>query len=138
MLSTAVKLAQNMPDALLSLLSKARRCPVPLAKNGKTAAFLVSASDYRKMMALANMTDEEEDRCWAQLIDEMPDEKPISRKASRQLTEDMLNAVVDHKKRARQLTDNMRVVVVHTQHAHQLSAAGSITATATHKKRTRR
>ena len=100
-MASVTVIAQNMPEALLSLLPKARRGPVPLAKNGKTAAFLVSARDYHKMVALANMTDEEEDRCWAQLIDEQPVEKPISREASRKLTEAMLNAVADHKKRNR-------------------------------------
>ena len=101
MLSIAVKLAQNMPEALLSLLPKARRGPVPLAKNGKTAAFLVSARDYHKMVALANMTDEEEDRCWAQLIDEQPVEKPISREASRKLMEDVHKAAAAYEKRNR-------------------------------------
>ena len=62
----------KMPDSLVALLPKARRRPVALSRNGKTAAFLVGARKYQDMQTvtkaysrLEELTREEEDKAMA-------------------------------------------------------------------------
>lgn len=48
----------KMPKGVAELLPKAKRQPVALTQNGRTAAFLVDARDYHKMTELAQTGEE--------------------------------------------------------------------------------
>ena len=52
------------PVSLTPLLNKARRKPVALSHNGRTAAFLVSARTYEKMAKIIEQIAE--DRYWGE------------------------------------------------------------------------
>lgn len=54
------------PVSLTPLLNKARRKPVALSRNGRTAAFLVSARTYEKMAKMIEQMEIAEDRYWGE------------------------------------------------------------------------
>ena len=54
------------PVSLTPLLNKARRKPVALSRNGRTAAFLVSARTYEKMAKIVEQMEIAEDRYWGE------------------------------------------------------------------------
>ncbi|MGU9950936.1 MAG: hypothetical protein ACNYPH_01220 [Gammaproteobacteria bacterium WSBS_2016_MAG_OTU1] len=84
---------QEVSSELAPLLTKARRKPVALTRNGKTVAFLVSP---RTIEQVAKIMEEIEDKYWAARADEaledMKKNPPLSEKQSRKFLDDILNS----------------------------------------------
>ena len=78
--------AQEVPSELAPLLTKARRKPVALSRNGKTVAFLVNP---RTMAQVAKIMEEheeaEENRFCLELVQKTKNSPNIGEKATRQL-----------------------------------------------------
>ena len=75
------------PVSLTPLLNKARRKPVALLHNGRTAAFLVSARTYEKM---AKIVEEiAEDRYWGEQAMAALKEGTVSAEEFRQLIDEI-------------------------------------------------
>ncbi|MBE8158284.1 MAG: type II toxin-antitoxin system prevent-host-death family antitoxin [Betaproteobacteria bacterium] len=84
--------ALEMPENVAALLPKIRRKPIPLARNGKTAAVLVSIREYREIQKtlefLSNYDGElteKDERRLAREVAESRKEKPIGEKESEKL-----------------------------------------------------
>ena len=71
-MSVKSHVSAKMPDSLVGLLPKARRRPMALSRNGKTAAFLIGARKYEDIQTvmhaysrLQELTREEENKAMA-------------------------------------------------------------------------
>ena len=84
--------APEMPESVVALLPKVRRKPLYLARNGKTAAVLMSAREYQRLAKLVNeMLEAEEDSYWAKIINESPDDEYLSVEESEKLLNRIAN-----------------------------------------------
>ena len=92
--------APEMPKLLAPLLPKPRK-PLSFARNGRAAAVLMTPREYQNIANLLAETEEEEDRYWAKIIDEMPDEEYLGVEESQKLTDDVKRAVAHKKNKTR-------------------------------------
>lgn len=88
--------APEMPESLAALLPKIRRKPLALARNGKTAAVVMSAGQYKKIEEILSNYDGElspaEERKIFRQIEKNRKKAPLSVEESRQLMESVLQA----------------------------------------------
>ena len=86
-MSAKAHVSMEMPNSLATLLPKARRHPVALSRNGKTAAFLVGARDYQEMKKFAE--EMAEDKYWTNVADKAMKEGSLSVKESEKFLNNM-------------------------------------------------
>ncbi|MBE8158939.1 MAG: hypothetical protein HAW59_06075 [Betaproteobacteria bacterium] len=91
--------APEMPEEIAALLPRVRRKPLPLARNGKTAAVLINIREYQKMADavefLSNYDGElspAEERELIRQVEEARKEPPLGVEESRKLMESVLQA----------------------------------------------
>lgn len=89
-----ISAAPEMPESLAALLPKIRRKPLALARNGKTAAVVMSAGQYKKIEEFMSNYDgelpPEEEAYWAKRADKARKSGFIGAAESQKLTESVL------------------------------------------------